>query len=210
MLDALRGTTLVTYAVAGPDAVYYSTARGIYRTAGGVPELFSGAVAGLFSGDTAVSSSIRTAGLPASLTWADRAQRLIATYANAASGAVRQLVYHAPSQQWTIWGLPASAPATLFASAPAIANVDSLAFEDSVWFVNGNDVWVWTSLLTAGTDGGASFSWSYKSGLYSLDEAKRVVVTLESRLTGTGTATLKVATAGGHRVARVCSIRALL
>lgn len=188
ILDQIRQLAYAPIATAGPDAVYYSTPRGIYRTAGGVPELFTGAVAGIFSADTSFGSALRTNGFAPGLAWVT--DRLIVSYTNAAS-AVRQLVYHAPSGQWTVWSLGGS----VFSTAPAHLGVNALNVAEGFWFVNGNDVWTCSPLST--TDGGSAISWSYKSGLYAISDPGRVTCTLESKLTGVGTVTMKVATTGG-------------
>lgn len=190
IFDVLR-TSAGTGAIAipGPDAVYYSTPRGIYRTVGEVPVLFSGPVSGVFSLDPSTGSGLRSNGNAPILAWV--CSRLVASYTTALSTS-RQLVYHTPTGQWTLWSLPGGS----YTASTSHLTSDALLIEDGFWFVNGNDVWVWSPGLN-GADGGVAFSWSYTSGYYSLNDQARVTATLESKLTGTGSVTMKVATAGG-------------
>lgn len=149
------GSRLPRFAITGPDAVYYSTPRGIYRTTGGVPELLTSAISPMFSSDTTnVSTSVSAGTSPVSLSWAN--DRLIGAYTSVA-GSVRQIVWHAPTAKWTIWTL---AGASCFTVLPA-AGVGSLV-RDLVFFTNGNDIWVMSPAFT--TDNGVAITWSFTTG----------------------------------------------
>jgi hypothetical protein len=145
------------YAIAGPDAVYYSTPRGIYRTTGGPPQLLSSDITPMFSSDTTnVSSSISAGVVPVSLSWVN--DRLIGAYTNGAS-ATRQIIWHQPTGKWSLWSLPG----TSFTALPAEGT--SALVRDFIFFQNGNDIWV--NGPTGTTDGGSAIAWSYTTGYSS-------------------------------------------
>lgn len=187
MVDPVPNAPNVPYVAVGPDGVYYSTANGVWRTNGGPPQMLSTPVHKIFSRDPTISTSLlnATTNAPPALAWA--AGKLIATYTNAA-GSIRQLVWSPETDTWTLWDVPGIS----FAQYPAgVATA-----RDSLYYVRGsgnNNVFVMRP--TSSDDSGTPIAWSYTSGSYSpANDPGRVSVSLESRLVGSGTVTLQVAT----------------
>lgn len=181
--DPVAAAPFSRYIVAGPDGVYFSTPKGIWRTAGGAPQIMSHPVNKVFSKDPTVSSTVQAAAsTPASLSWA--AGCLVAAYT---ASATRQLAWDPVVDVWTLWDLPAF----MFAEYPA----GTATSRDQLFYVRGsgnNNVFVMKPANT--TDSGTAISWSYTSGRYPLSDPGRVAVTLESSVEGSGTVTMAVTT----------------
>jgi hypothetical protein len=189
LVDPVLNAPNVPYVVTGPDGVYYSTAKGIWRTNGGPPRMLSTAVSKIFSMDPTISSGVQNAAssTPPSLAWV--AARLVATYTSAA-GSLRQLVWDPTTAMWTLWDVPG------VSFAQYTANVGTA--RDALYYVRGsgnNNVFVMRPAST--DDSGAAISWSYTSGYQAPANGQRVKVR-GSSVFGTGTVTLQLLTQGGR------------
>lgn len=178
-VDASRGVYGNGMAVAGEEGVYFADSAGIYLTTGDKPVYISRPIepwlrAGSFG--SLPSFSLATV---ASLVYHDR--RLYVTYPNNASSAT--LVYDPQLDSWTVWQFGA----ITMVSVPATSAYRGLYFGE---YTSKKVAKIDSSVAT---DLGSAFNWSWTSAPYDLGHPSQVKITLESRLWGLGTVTMKVA-----------------
>lgn len=178
-VDAGRGCYAAGMAVAGEEGVYFADSTGIYLTAGDTPRYISAPIepwlkAGSFGSLPAFSL---TGGV--ALVYHER--RLYVTYTNNASSVT--LVFDPQMDAWSVWQLGAVS----IASVPRTYTGRGLYFGE---FTSKKIAKVDTSVAT---DQGSAVSWSWTSAPYDVGYPGQVKITLESRLWGLGTVTLKVA-----------------
>lgn len=173
-------------AVAGPDAVYFVARDGVYATTGGEAQMISAPVSRMFTTDDTVPTAIRMSTATGSsggwLSWA--AGRLLMGYVNG-SGTVRTLAWYPKVNAWSVWDIPAAR----FAEIPS----DLAAPPDLSFWVGGtaSDNAIHDLRPSYLSDNsGTLISFSYKSGMYPLTDDRRVAITRESSVFGTGTVTL--------------------
>jgi hypothetical protein len=161
----------------GDDGVYFANRSGVYVTTGDVPRYLSRQLepwvrAGALGSLPSLSLTSAT------LAYLDRK-----LYVNDQTNRTT-LVYDTVLESWTVWQLGAS----FVTSVPA-----SSATYTSVYFGENASKKVWKVDRTATADNGSAISWRYGSGAVDLSGKSQAAVTLESRLWGSGTVTLKVA-----------------
>lgn len=182
-------TSAVYAATAGPDGIYYHAADGIYRTAGGTPELASDIVRGIFSG-SAASSQTRNgnSGSAYSFHLSAVGERVYLAYMNG-DGNPRVLVFDRPTSTWALWSIPAiAAPMPIFG-----VGFRSNSRSKTPYFVDDATADIYYFSDSATTDNGSAISWSYTSGSDALGNPGQAKVIAESAMWGTGTVTLQVA-----------------
>lgn len=170
----------------GSDGVYFLNDKGVWRTNGGPPVRISRPLDPFFDG-TSTTVNIKQSTLRENaLCWHN--ERLwLTTRTSGSSTNDRILVYDPALDAWMLHAIPANG---LVSYRTTATTAPELFFS---YGTGTNDIGQHGPTRT--TDAGTTISWSHKSGLYSPSgDASRVSITQESKLVGTGTATLKVAT----------------
>jgi hypothetical protein len=163
----------------GPDGVYYTGTRGLWRITTGAQRVPT-PIDPILAGTAGSTFSVGTVG-QVRMDWAG--PTLFIVYA-LGSGSQRVLAWDTRTGQWIIHSY-----AQTLSSVPVFAPTTGTAF----WFA-GTDGNVYKSSSAATDDNGTAITWSWKSGKYPLDAAGRVAITQESGLFGTGTVTLTLST----------------
>lgn len=179
-------------ACAGPDGVFYGTRAGVYALAGSTPERISSPIDPVFRSDTSVSSSVRS-DPRFNPVLSIAGNRLFATYVTISAGA-RTLVFNFLTKQWSLWTVPGG---YVYASWPVLSGSTASTYvlpADEFATTYGNFIGLMDPMTS--TDAGAAIAWSYTSGGYAPGGPGHVAISLESKLVGSGTATMKVATRG--------------
>lgn len=161
----------------GPDGIYFVHDNGVYRTRGDAPELVSAELQPYFDNEaTGFGVSSISSVISAQMTGST--DRLYVQLNDTATTFVRDL----RSGHWSAWQL-ANQPYAMLGRGNRY-----LQFAD----VNAK---FYAATGTSTDDNGVAIPWSYKSGLYSpVGDPGRVAVTRESKMIGSGSVALKVAT----------------
>jgi hypothetical protein len=149
---------------------YFVATRGVYRTAGGPPELISGALTPIFRGEVTAITGFDDANTFVCATQ-DR------LYVSGA-GANATLVYEKATGQWSVY----SFMSTAMAAALNPRSVYTVAASRRLALLSPSYT----------TDLGSAISWSYASGKYPLADPGLVWTTQESCMDGFGTVTLRL------------------
>lgn len=156
--------------------VYFLGSRGVWATKGGPPQLLSGAISPIFRGEVAA--------IPNTFTFvASSAGRL---YVGGPTS-TNTLVYEKATDQWSVYGIQASA----IASSSMLVTAGSASTLRAAWIVDGSSKRLTQLDPQYTTDLGSTISCSWTSGRYPLADPGRVAVTLESSVVGSGTVSLR-------------------
>lgn len=178
-VDAGRGAYAAGMAVAGEEGVYFADSTGVYLTAGDTPRYISGPLepwlkAGSFGSLPAFS-------LTGGVTLVYHERRLYVTYTNNASSAT--LVYDPVMDAWFVWQL----------GAVSIASVPRTYVGRGLYFGEFTSKKIAKIDTSVATDQGSAVSWSWTSAPYDLGYPGQVKITMESRVWGLGSVTVRVA-----------------
>lgn len=170
-----------TPCVAGRDGVYFANNRGIWRTAGGAPDLvtrdlgplFANSVNAFFADGAGVDQDSNR---DCSLAWYD--DRLFFSYRKHSGGSnTRVLVWDADRDWWSVWNLPVNS------FMPYKRGVDG---QSDLWFSRSDAYEVSKYGVGATTDDGTAIVSRYRTGFSNLgdDDEKSIA---QAELWGTGT-----------------------
>lgn len=169
------------------SGVYFVAQDGIYRTIGGEPVRVSDPISPLFKGaNIPIPPSFLLDTTPA-IIWGFlgvAADRLYACNTGGSGTYVLDLT----TGGWSAYDWGASA---VFEGARLASGLDTNGYRGAA--VIGIAGALHLSNQSKTTDNGSAISWRWLSGAYNLSDPGRAAITLESRVWGTGTATLKVA-----------------
>lgn len=167
-----------------PDGIYFLNGDGIWKTAGGPAVRVSTAIDPFFNG-TGSTFINRTRLRKCVLTWHNN-RLWAAVPTGSATVNDRLLVFDPELGTWMMHDLPA---------AGLTPHTTSSLLSPELFFSRSSGakhIGRHGPLYTL--DDASAISWSYTSGQYDMAQPGRVKITRESKLVGTGTATLKVAT----------------
>jgi hypothetical protein len=174
-------------AVVAPDAVYFQSQTGFYRTTGGPPEkisqpfnaVFAGAADSFFSVSTPIDRAAATGGA----TYFDG--RVYFTCADSSASVYYTFVYDIANSAWTVWK---------FAHAPVgmcVAPYTTLSLPDQVAIANLKSVYTFSAAAT--TDDGTALASKYRSSFYSpIGSPSQECAVRESIIDGIGSPSFSV------------------
>lgn len=169
---------------AGPDGVYFANTTGVFRTAGGVPDMISGPIEPVFR-DAAAPSEFTGGDLLQPQAMAFSRRRLYVTATPFLSPSNELYVLDIDQGTWLRWDL----------NVAGIVSGLTVNGTEEVW-VSLNDI-NHVAKLGGTTDNGTAISWSYGSG-YADFGTPEVKVLREAAVWGSGVVQLQIMTDHGR------------